>query len=342
MKKPLISFILPVFNNNNSIIPTIKSLISQNYDNKEIIIIDDSSTDNSIKLIQKYINKYPYIKLIKEPSLGKIHNLEAGLSKANGFFVMFVQTGNIYIDTMSDYLISHFDSFTDIVSSDFFCITETEYYNYTEILKKSPKELFYKYSGQDYIQFLSSSSDHSFECCISLWNKFIKSKLLKQIDLTQFTNEYSLSKAILLSSNQIIVSNQLLIGKILIDQYFIENCFNYKNLETINFLENLIIDFKRQNNKEKIYNCSLRLMLYLLKVRKQLSFYALNISDKTQLRENIDKKFNSIYKFLHTKYEADSEKYEPINEKYRKILKDEKFIEKNYFLYSSYAINSPD
>ena len=342
MDKPLISFILPVFNNNNSILPTIQSLIAQKYSKKEIIIIDDSSTDNSINLIQKYIKKYPYIKLITEPAIGKIHNLKSGLAKSKGSFIMFVETGKIYIDTMSDYLISNLQSSTNIISSDFFCISESEYYNYLEIFKKSPIEKFINYSGKKFFQKLSSSSDHTFENCISLWNKFIKKSLLKQIDFDKYTNTYLLSQSIISLSQEIIVSNQLLICKIFIDNYYFENCFNYKNLETILFLENLIIEFKKGNNQKQIYNCSLRLMTFLLKIRKQLAFYALDIPDKTQLRKDIDKKFNSIYKFLHTQYNSYAKEYEHINEEYRKIIKDEKFRSKYYFLYPPYVENYPN
>ena len=342
MEQPLISFILPVFNNNNSIIPTLKSLINQKYNNKEIIIIDDSSTDNSIKLIQKYINKYTFIKVISEPALGKLHNLETALSKANGSLILFVETGKIYIDTMASYLVSEIDSSTDIIVSDYFCITEAEYYNHLEIIKKSPTEKFEICSGKNYVQKLTSPSEHSFENCISLWNKIIKKSVLDQIDFKKIANTFSLAKSIFLISNQITISNQFLICKILFDQYFVENCFSYHNLEKIQFLEEILLDSKKEKSKIKMYNCSLRLMSYLLTVRKQLSFYSLNINDKIQLRESIDKKFNSIYKFLIVKFPTKSEKYEEINETYRQVVKKEKFVSKYYYLYPNYVENYPE
>lgn len=342
MKMPLVSFILPVFNNNNSILPTIKSLISQDYQNKEIIIVDDSSTDNSIKLIQKYIDKYPFIKLISQPALGKINSIKVAISQVNGEFIMIAETGKIYIDTMTKYLIYNLEQENEIIGCDFFELAESDYYNLLEISKKSPKENLKTFSGSDYIQELTSSSNHVFENCITLWNKFIKKSLLKNIDFSEHTNTLTLAKSIFLNSKSIAISNQILICKILVDQYYIENCFNYKNLETIQFLEELLIDCKTENNKSRMYNCSLRLISYLYKIRKQLSFYSLNINDKIQLRQTIDKKFNSIYKFLIAKYPSKSENFEKINEQYRKLLKDERFRIKYYYLYPSYTEDYPE
>lgn len=51
---PLISIIIPIFNNENSISETIKSIVNQTYPNYEVILIDDGSLDKSMKLLKKY------------------------------------------------------------------------------------------------------------------------------------------------------------------------------------------------------------------------------------------------------------------------------------------------
>ena len=57
-----ISIIVPVYNTEKYISECINSLLSQTYNNYEIIIIDDGSTDNSYKICKDYEKKYQKIK----------------------------------------------------------------------------------------------------------------------------------------------------------------------------------------------------------------------------------------------------------------------------------------
>ena len=57
MNRPLISIIIPVYNAEKFIEDTINTVINQTYDNYEIILIDDCSTDNSVNIINKYLNE---------------------------------------------------------------------------------------------------------------------------------------------------------------------------------------------------------------------------------------------------------------------------------------------
>ena len=58
--QPLISVIIPVFNGEKYIDAAIESVLMQDYCNKEIIIIDDGSTDNTASIVKKYPVRYCY------------------------------------------------------------------------------------------------------------------------------------------------------------------------------------------------------------------------------------------------------------------------------------------
>ena len=64
MKKnnPKISVLIPVYNGEKYLANTINSVINQTYDNWELIILDDESTDNSKKIIEEYVSKNNKIK----------------------------------------------------------------------------------------------------------------------------------------------------------------------------------------------------------------------------------------------------------------------------------------
>ena len=51
---PLISVIIPTFNRRDTIKRSIDSVLSQDYDNIELIIVDDNSTDNTKEIVESY------------------------------------------------------------------------------------------------------------------------------------------------------------------------------------------------------------------------------------------------------------------------------------------------
>ncbi|MFM0777986.1 glycosyltransferase, partial [Streptococcus suis] len=54
MEKPLISVIVPIYNVENYLRQCLDSIIGQTYQNLEILLIDDASTDNSVSICQEY------------------------------------------------------------------------------------------------------------------------------------------------------------------------------------------------------------------------------------------------------------------------------------------------
>ena len=69
-QNPLVSVIIPCFNQESFIEESIESVVSQTYRNIEIICVDDCSTDNSLDLISKYVD-LPNFKLIKNKKILK-------------------------------------------------------------------------------------------------------------------------------------------------------------------------------------------------------------------------------------------------------------------------------
>jgi glycosyltransferase involved in cell wall biosynthesis len=106
-----VSIIIPVYNAEKYIDRCIESIIKQTYKNFEIILIDDGSTDNSLKIIENWYKKYPKkIKIIKQKNMGTGDARNKGLDIVTGEFLTFVDSDD-YLDI--DFLYSHMSAIGD-------------------------------------------------------------------------------------------------------------------------------------------------------------------------------------------------------------------------------------
>ena len=94
-KSKLVSILIPARNEADVIESTIKSIINQSYQNYELIILDDNSSDTTESIIQKYAKSNPKIELINglslpEGWLGKNWACHQLSEKAEGEYILFI------------------------------------------------------------------------------------------------------------------------------------------------------------------------------------------------------------------------------------------------------------
>lgn len=87
---PKISVIVPIYNVEPYLKECLDSLINQTLENIEIICIDDSSTDNSLKILKEYAKKDNRIKVYTQQNQGAYVARNYGLSVATGEYVGFI------------------------------------------------------------------------------------------------------------------------------------------------------------------------------------------------------------------------------------------------------------
>lgn len=100
---PKVSIIIPVYNASEYLYLCLNSVVSQNYENLEVIVVDDKSTDNSIALIKQYQKQDSNIKLIRvKRNQGVSHARNVGINASTGDYLFFIDSDDcLEKDTIS-------------------------------------------------------------------------------------------------------------------------------------------------------------------------------------------------------------------------------------------------
>lgn len=96
--EPLISVIIPVYNVEKFIERCLKSILKQDYQNIEIIAVDDGSTDNSGKVCDMIASEDNRVKVLHISNGGAGQARNIGIEQANGDFIMFMDSDDYLLE----------------------------------------------------------------------------------------------------------------------------------------------------------------------------------------------------------------------------------------------------
>lgn len=104
MNNPLVSAIIPAFNSESFLESAVRSAVNQAYENVEIIIVDDGSTDSTARLADELAARWPTrVRVIHQPNAGVCAARNAGISEAKGEFLAMLDADDEWLpDHISD------------------------------------------------------------------------------------------------------------------------------------------------------------------------------------------------------------------------------------------------
>lgn len=119
--EPLVSIIIPCWNESVGILNSVYSVLKSKYRNIEVLVINDGSTDNTEEVIKNFLKTYdqksqfgPKIYYFKQKNLGKGAALNHGVYKAKGEIIVTMDADSIYRDDAIQNIVNHFqDPYVD-------------------------------------------------------------------------------------------------------------------------------------------------------------------------------------------------------------------------------------
>lgn len=173
MKSPLISIIIPVYNAESYIKKCIDSILSQKYNNFEIIIVDDGSTDSSLSIIKKYETKN--IKIVSKQNEGVSIARNTGLEKATGKYVFFVDSDDyLEKDCLESAIKYMLDKNLDILK--FSYVKELNKYKRQNKFTVPTNKVYQQTNYKQLYKYILSTNDFC-----NIWNCIMKKEILKDI-----------------------------------------------------------------------------------------------------------------------------------------------------------------
>ncbi|MDE6698100.1 MAG: glycosyltransferase [Lachnospiraceae bacterium] len=169
----MVSVIIPVYNTEKYIEKCITSIINQTYRNLEVIAVDNSSRDSSVRRIKKLSEQDDRIRLIKnEKTHGVGYSRNVGLDNARGKYIWFVDSDDYAESNFLEKMVEKIRSYdVNIVQ----CCYKTfnDFGNYTDTLPYNEDKL---YTGRELCKIMSQFIG----LCgpnVMLWNKLYKKEV---------------------------------------------------------------------------------------------------------------------------------------------------------------------
>ena len=108
----LVSIVIPCFNHEKYIAAAINSVLSQTYENLELIVIDDGSSDRSLEVIRQF--KDPRLQIHSQENAGAHTTINRGLERARGDYLTVLNSDDLYESNRLEVCLNRFAENADL------------------------------------------------------------------------------------------------------------------------------------------------------------------------------------------------------------------------------------
>ena len=302
MLQPKVTIVIPVYNTQSYIDQCLSSVVNQTFSNIKIIIVNDGSTDNSLKICQKYADNDNRITLVNKPNEGVSIARNVGISLAEGEWIYFLDSDD-YLDKNT---VKNLLDEAELFDADIIQFGVRSYIDLNIVSEKKPKN---KKLYDNLHDFLLENELKP----ISAWLHFFNLKIIKENKILFNTNLKHGEDMLFVYSVYCHAFKILVLNKIFYNQVLSPNSASRKPIQidvlfdTILFIAELT-DYVKERNLTNCYS------LELIELSKRMFVIPLLLESKNEFYEN-KKYIQSLYNLIY-----DNNKY-IFNKIYHKIAR---------------------
>lgn len=227
-----ISIIIPTYNRSEHLEQIILSVLEQSYSNKELIIIDGGSTDDTLDVIKKYSDRIYYWE--SKTDYGQFHAVNKGILRSTGDIIGFIGSDDIYKE----------NAFAKVVKTFYQNQNCSLVYGEAELIDDNGDYIGKYNAKQTNLKELSSV-----RCFVPCQSAFFKKEILARIGLYslnyRWSSDWELWLRIFKNSEAVFINDVLGAWRINRHDGF---TFKPNNKEYLLYLESIKISFKYSRN----------------------------------------------------------------------------------------------
>lgn len=173
------SVIIPVYNSEKYLDKCLDSILNQGYEDFEIIVVNDGSTDSSDSIIKNYLEKDSRIKYFCKENEGVSAARNFGMKMASGEYILFVDSDDELFECCLEHINAYIDNGYDIVVYPFEIIDENSYsVDYIYYLNRQNDIFINSSEEKAKVLYTILLSNKSFAFC---WNFAVKKDIIDGI-----------------------------------------------------------------------------------------------------------------------------------------------------------------
>jgi glycosyltransferase involved in cell wall biosynthesis len=290
-----VSIIVPVYNVEKYIDRCLSSLVNQTLKDIEIIVVDDASPDNSKKIIDSYVKKYPKkVRYFYKENGGQGSARNLGLTKAKGDYIAYVDSDDyIEPDMMEKMYNKAISDNSDIVV----CGSREVSINGDEL-------------GINYASIYNDKDLDILYGSMAVWNKIYKKDILDKMVFREklWYEDIDFTIKLALSTDKISFVNEPLYNYLVRPGSTMNNTNYKRNLELLDAFDEMIKYFKKKKTYNKNYE-KLEFVafyhIYIMGIGRLITINA-PMKDKKEIinkyKEYLNTNFSSYRKNPYIKY----------------------------------------
>jgi glycosyltransferase involved in cell wall biosynthesis len=114
---PLVTVIIPLYNKRETIKGTIDSVLTQDYPNIELLVVDDGSVDGSAEIVETI--SHPNLRLLRKVNGGAASARNYGITRAKGDWLLFLDADDTLLKNSISVLVNECDK-GDIITGNYY------------------------------------------------------------------------------------------------------------------------------------------------------------------------------------------------------------------------------